>query len=69
MGPNFALQTDAERAHLILVARLVGTGLCTLVTEAETMIRTVEAVIGEHGNVGLFKPVHLQAPWRALVTI
>lgn len=33
------------------------------------MIRTVETVIGEHGNVGLFEPVHLQAARRAFVTI
>ena len=33
------------------------------------MIRTVEAVIDEHGNVRLLEPVHLQAARRALVTI
>ena len=33
------------------------------------MIRTVEAVIDEHGNVRLLEPVHLQAVRRALVTI
>ena len=33
------------------------------------MIRTVEAVIDEHGNVRLLEPVHLQTARRALVTI
>jgi hypothetical protein len=33
------------------------------------MIRTVEAVIDEKGNVRLLEPVHLQATRRALVTI
>lgn len=33
------------------------------------MLRTVEAVIDEHGNVRLLEPVHLQAARRALVTI
>ncbi len=33
------------------------------------MIRTVEAVIDEHGNVRLLEPVHLPAARRALVTI
>ncbi len=33
------------------------------------MIRTVEAVIDEHGNVRLLEPVHLQSARRALVTI
>jgi len=33
------------------------------------MIRTVEAVIDEHGNVQLLEPVHLPAARRALVTI
>lgn len=33
------------------------------------MIRTVEAVIDEHGNVRLLEPVHLSAARRALVTI
>ncbi len=33
------------------------------------MIRTVEAVIDEKGNVQLLEPVHLQATRRALVTI
>ncbi len=33
------------------------------------MIRTVEAVIDEQGNVRLLEPVHLQSTRRALVTI
>ena len=33
------------------------------------MIRTVEAVIDEYGNVRLLEPVHLPAARRALVTI
>ncbi|HXB74349.1 MAG TPA: hypothetical protein VNY05_39295 [Candidatus Acidoferrales bacterium] len=33
------------------------------------MIRTVEAVIDEQGNVRLLEPVHLPSPRRALVTI
>ena len=33
------------------------------------MIRTVEAVIDERGNVQLLEPVQLPAPRRALVTI
>lgn len=33
------------------------------------MIRTVEAVIDEHGNVRLLEPIHLQAARWALVTI
>jgi hypothetical protein len=33
------------------------------------MIRTVEAVIDEHGNVRLLEPVQLSASRRALVTI
>jgi hypothetical protein len=33
------------------------------------MIRTVEAVIDEHGNVRLREPVHLPAARRALVMI
>jgi predicted DNA-binding antitoxin AbrB/MazE fold protein len=33
------------------------------------MIRTVEAVIDEDGNVRLLEPVHLTAGRRALVTI
>jgi hypothetical protein len=33
------------------------------------MIRTVEAVIDEHGNVRLLKPVHLPSARRVLVTI
>lgn len=33
------------------------------------MIRTVEAVIDEDGNVRLLEPVHLPAARRALVTI
>jgi hypothetical protein len=33
------------------------------------MIRTVEAIIDEHGNVRLLEPVHLPAAQRALVTI
>jgi hypothetical protein len=33
------------------------------------MIRTVEAVIDEHGNVRLLEPVQLPAGRRALVTI
>lgn len=33
------------------------------------MIRTVEAVIDEHGNVRLLEPVHLPAARRALVMI
>ncbi len=33
------------------------------------MIRTVEAVIDEHGNVRLLEPVQLPAARRALVTI
>lgn len=33
------------------------------------MIRTIEAVIDEHGNVRLLEPVHLQAARRAFVTI
>jgi len=33
------------------------------------MIRTVEAVIDEHGNVRLREPVHLSAARRALVMI
>jgi hypothetical protein len=37
--------------------------------EGNTMIRTVEAVIDEHGNVRLLEPVHLPAARRALVTI
>lgn len=41
----------------------------TLRTEEETMIRTVEAVMDEHGNVRLLEPVHLPSPRRALVTI
>ena len=34
-----------------------------------TMIRTVEAMIDEQGNVRLLKPVHLPSARRALVTI
>ena len=33
------------------------------------MIRTVEAVIDEQGNVRLLEPVHLPGTRRALVTI
>ncbi|MCP9469288.1 MAG: hypothetical protein NNA31_04720 [Nitrospira sp.] len=33
------------------------------------MIRTVEAVIDEQGNVRLLEPVHLSEARRALVTI
>ena len=33
------------------------------------MIRTVEAVIDEHGNVRLLEAVHLPVARRALVTI
>jgi len=33
------------------------------------MMRTVEAVIDENGNVRLLEAVHLQASRRALVTI
>jgi hypothetical protein len=33
------------------------------------MIRTVEAVIDEQGNVRLLEPVHLPSSRRALVTI
>lgn len=33
------------------------------------MIRTVEAIIDEHGNVRLLEPVHLPAARRALVMI
>lgn len=33
------------------------------------MIRTVEAVVDEHGNVRLLEPVRLPAGRRALVTI
>jgi hypothetical protein len=33
------------------------------------MIRTVEAVVDEHGGVRLLEAVHLPAPRRALVTI
>ena len=33
------------------------------------MIRTVEAIIDEHGNVRLREPVHLPAARRALVMI
>ncbi len=33
------------------------------------MIRTVEAVIDEQGNVRLLEPVHLPSVRRALVTI
>ncbi len=32
-------------------------------------MRTVDAIIDEHGNVRLFEPVQLPAPRRALVTI
>ena len=34
-----------------------------------TMIRTIEAVIDEQGNVRLLEPVHLSSARRALVTI
>lgn len=33
------------------------------------MLRTVEALIDEHGNVRLLEPVRLPASQRALVTI
>ncbi|MEW6360470.1 MAG: hypothetical protein AB1696_29335 [Planctomycetota bacterium] len=33
------------------------------------MIKTVEAVVDEQGNVRLLEPVHLPAARRALVTI
>lgn len=33
------------------------------------MIRTIEAIIDEHGAVRLLEPVHLPAARRALVTI
>jgi hypothetical protein len=33
------------------------------------MIRTIEAVIDEQGNVRLLEPVHLSSACRALVTI
>lgn len=33
------------------------------------MVRTVEAVIDEHGNVRLLEPVHLPTARRALVMI
>ena len=33
------------------------------------MIRTIEAVIDEQGNVRLLEPVHLPSSRRALVTI
>jgi hypothetical protein len=33
------------------------------------MIRTIEAVIDEHGNVRLLEPVHLPSERRALLTI
>ena len=32
-------------------------------------MRTIEAIIDEHGNLRLLEPVHLPAPRRALVTI
>ena len=35
----------------------------------DPMIRTVEAVIDEHGNLRLLEPVHLTSARRALVTI
>lgn len=41
----------------------------TFTGEANTMIRTVEAVIDEEGNVHLREPVHLPAARRALVMI
>lgn len=33
------------------------------------MLRTLEAVIDEHGNVRLLEPISLPAPQRALVTV
>ena len=33
------------------------------------MIRTIEAVIDEHGNVSLLEPVHLPSARRAPLTI
>lgn len=33
------------------------------------MLRTVEAIIDEHGNIHLREPVHLTTARRALVTI
>lgn len=35
----------------------------------QAMIRTVEAVIDEQGNVRLLEPVHLPSARRALITI
>jgi hypothetical protein len=43
--------------------------LYTFAKEGNMMIRTVEAVIDEHGNVRLLEPVHLPAARRALVMI
>ena len=48
-----------------------GSGWCTLHTafRGGTMIRTIEAVIDEQGNVRLLEPVRLLSARRALVTI
>jgi hypothetical protein len=37
--------------------------------EGEAMIRTIEAIIDEQGNVRLLEPVHLPSARRALLTI
>lgn len=42
---------------------------CTLASESYAMIRTVEAVIDEDGNVRLLEPVRFSTARRALVTI
>ena len=36
---------------------------------SEDIMKTVEAVIDEFGNVELLEPIKLSAPYRALVTI
>jgi len=39
------------------------------VLKATTMVRTVEAIIDEHGEVRLLEPLQLSSARRALVTI
>jgi hypothetical protein len=40
-----------------------------VIGEGKAMIRTVEAVVDEHGNVRLLEPIHLPVARRALVMI
>jgi hypothetical protein len=55
---------------LVVVANSVlDTRFGTLYREPEQMIKTVEAIVDERGNVKLLEQVRLGVPRRALVTI